>query len=289
MNCIKLLFMSVVLFYSSILAQNGNLNNDTSFEKKLDSLVKSHNFPIGIAFLDLKSGSKYLVNEDISFPTASAIKIEILSELFEQASKSNFKLTDQIEIKMRVGGSGILQYFDYTNLKLSYYNLALLMIQQSDNTATNILIDKLGMDEINNTIQRYGLTNTKLQRVMMDFEARERGLDNISTPRDKLLLLEKIYKGKIVSKESCEKMLDLLSVEKSSPLAKNINSDFKIAGKGGGIPGVRCEMGIFYFDTFDYILVVMTNELPEQELGDKVISEISTIIYDHMVNANKMN
>lgn len=287
MNCIKLLFMSVALFYSSILAHNGNWNDDTNFVKKLDSLVKSYNFPIGIAFLDLKSGLEYLINEDVIFPTASAIKIEILSELFEQASKSNFKLTDQIEIKMRVGGSGILQYFNYTNLKLSYYNLALLMIQQSDNTATNILIDKLGMDEINNTIHRYGLTNTKLQRVMMDFEARERGLDNISTPRDKLLLLKKIYKGEIVSKESCERMLELLSVEKSSPLAKNINSDFKIAGKGGGIPGVRCEMGIFYFDAFDYILVVMTNELPDQELGDKVISEISTIIYDHMLNKNK--
>ncbi|MBU2584399.1 MAG: class A beta-lactamase-related serine hydrolase, partial [Bacteroidetes bacterium] len=212
MNCIKLLFISAILFSSSILAQNGNISNESQLEKKLDSLVKSHNFPIGIAFLDLKSGSKCLINEDVSFPTASAIKIEILAELFERTAKSDFKLTDQVEIKLKVGGSGIIQFFDYTDLKLSYYNLALLMIQQSDNTATNILIDKLGMDEINNTIHRYGLTNTKLQRVMMDFEARKQGLDNISTPRDKLLLLEKIYKGEIVSKESCEKMIDLLAV-----------------------------------------------------------------------------
>jgi beta-lactamase class A len=286
MNSLRLLIILSALYSSLISAQTEMNNSEPLFENKLDSLVKYYKFPIGIAFFDLKNGFGYFNNEDVSFPTASAIKIEILVELFEQASNSRFKLTDQIDIKIKVGGGGILQYFDYKDLKLSYYNLALLMIQQSDNTATNILIEKLGMREINNSIQRYGLKNTKLQRVMMDFEARKQGRDNISTPKDKLTLLEKIYKGEILSKETCKKILELLSIPKSSTLAQNIKDGFKLAGKGGEIPEVRCEMGIFYFDNFDYILVVMTKDLPDQKLGDKVISDISTIVYNHMLSRN---
>ncbi|MBM4175663.1 MAG: serine hydrolase [Ignavibacteria bacterium] len=286
MNRMKILIILIVGLNLPITGQPDSSISYSNLVKNLDSIVRMHNFSIGIAFFDLKSNNGYFHNPDLPFPTASAIKIEILAELFNQTAKNNFKLTDQVRIGIKVDGSGILQFFDYTDLKLSYYNLALLMIQQSDNTATNILIKELGMDNINKFIIDLGLTNTKLQRIMMDFEARAKGLDNISTPRDKLTLLKKIYERNLISEESCKRMIDVLSVSKSSPLTKNIKEDFKIAGKGGGIPGVRCEMGIFYFKDFEYILVVMTKDLPQQELGDEVIGKISELVYNFMKQQN---
>lgn len=252
----------------------------------IDSLIKpvisKFSYPLGIAFLDLNSNEKFLFNEKEFFPTASAIKIEILIHLMKEYERRNLNLYENIQVKEKTSGSGLLQYFDQSDLKLSYYNLALLMIQQSDNTATNILIDKLGMENINKTIQELDLKSTKLQRKMMDLEARKHGKENISSPEDKLRLLEIIYKQQYLSDSLNSEVLKILSIPKSTPLLNDIYEEITLASKGGELDDVRCEMGIFFCKNFDYILVVMTKDLPNSKIGEVIISEISKLIYDYM-------
>ncbi len=258
----------------------------TSFSNNLDSIliaiVREFKYPVGIAFRDLSSDEKFLYNEKEIFPTASAIKIEILIHLFKEYERGNINVYENIPVNFRIGGSGILQYFNQSELNLSYYNLSVLMIQQSDNTATNILINKLGMENINNEIVKWGLKNTKLQRVMMDFEARKAGKENISTPEDKLKLLEMIYHQTLLPDSLNNEAIKILSIPKNSPLKNEIKEEFSLASKGGELDDVRCEMGIFYFKHFNYILVVMTKNLPDSNLGDELIRKVSHEVYRYM-------
>lgn len=254
----------------------------TALNKILLPVIEEFKYPAGIAFLDLNDNEKFLFNENEIFPTASAIKIEILLHLLKEYEKGKIDIYENIRINSRVGGSGILQYFDQNNLNLSYYNLALLMIQQSDNTATNILIDTLGMENINKTTSEYGLINTRLQRKMMDFEARRIGKDNISTPSDKLKLLEGIYLKSFLSDTLNNELIKILSIPKSTPLLDGINEEVTLASKGGELNDVRCDMGIFLFKNFNYILVVMTKNLPNSKIGEDFINRISNAIFSYM-------
>lgn len=251
-------------------------------EKKVNYLIQDFGHPVGIVFKDLKSNEIFPFNENEIFPTASAIKIEILIHLMKEYQNGKINIYENVPINLKVGGSGLLQYFDQNDLKLSYYNLAVLMIQQSDNTATNILIDKLGMENINRTIQLLGLTNTKLQRVMMDFEARKAGRENLSAPIDKLKLLEMIYRNEIFPDSINNEIIKILSIPKSTPLLKGIEDGITLASKGGELDDVRCEMGIFYCEKFNYILVVMTKNLPNSISGDELIAKLSQLFYDYM-------
>lgn len=254
----------------------------TALNKILLPVIEEFKYPAGIAFLDLNNNEKFLFNENEIFPTASAIKIEILLHLLKEYEKGKIDIYENIRINSRVGGSGILQYFDQNNLNLSYYNLALLMIQQSDNTATNILIDTLGMENINKTISDFGLINTRLQRKMLDFEARRIGKDNISTPSDKLKLLEGIYLKSFLSDTLNNELIKILSIPKSTPLLDGINEEVTLASKGGELSDVRCDMGIFLFKDFNYILVVMTKNLPNSKIGEDFINRISNAIFSYM-------
>ncbi len=251
-------------------------------ENEINNLVNEFGYPVGIAFKDLKSGEVFLYNEKEIFPTASAIKIEILIHLMKEYLNGKINVFENIPVNLKVGGSGLLQFFDQSNLNLSYYNLAVLMIQQSDNSATNILINRLGMDNINQTIQSLGLTQTKLQRVMMDFEARKTGRENLSSPLDKLKLLELIYRSEIFPDTINNEIIKILSIPKSTPLLNGIEDEILLASKGGELDDVRCEMGIFYCGKFDYILIVMTKNLPTSSFGDVLIAKISKLFYDYI-------
>lgn len=251
-------------------------------ENEINELIREFKYPAGIAFKDLNSGETFLYNENEIFPTASAIKIEILVHLMKEYEKGNLNIYENIPVKLKVGGSGLLQFFDQSNLNLSYYNLALLMIQQSDNTATNILIEKLGMENINHTIKSLGLEQTKLQRIMMDFEARKAGKENLSSPKDKLRLLELIYSKAIFPDSINNEVIKILSIPKITPLLSEVQDEITIASKGGELDDVRCDMGIFFCGKFDYILVVMTKDLPTSNLGEEFIKKISKTFYDYM-------
>lgn len=287
---IKTLLLFLLLIFpgstQSDIQKSINFQHFSELSTDLDSLIKpiisNFHYPIGIAFLDLNSNEKYQFNEREIFPTASAIKIEILIHLMKEHERGNLNLYENIQVKDRTGGSGLLQYFDQSDLRLSFYNLALLMIQQSDNAATNILIDKLGMENINKTIQQLGLKSTKLQRKMMDFEARKLGKENISSPEDKLKLLEIIYKQQFLSASLNNEVLKILSIPKSTPLLNDIYEELTLASKGGELDDVRCEMGIFFCKDFNYILVVMTKDLPNSKIGEDMIGKISKIVFDYM-------
>src|SRR3982074_2752707 len=145
--------------------------------------------------LDLTSGERIAHLERETFPTASTIKLTLVYELFKQAEEGKIRLDDTIRLDraVAVGGSGIL--FELGTPTLSIRDYAALMVTLSDNTATNILIDRLGIDHVAKRMQGLGLSGTKLRRHMMDTAAARRGDENVSTPDEVVRLLQAIQKS----------------------------------------------------------------------------------------------
>src|SRR5215467_3200381 len=121
---------------------------------------------LAVAILDLSTGQKYLLHADEVMPTASSIKIAILAELYRQAQQGKVKLSDSYTLQSSdiVGGSGITGVLTPGATRLTLRDVAGLMISVSDNSATNVIIDRIGMENVNTTLDSLGLTHTRLRR-----------------------------------------------------------------------------------------------------------------------------
>lgn len=259
---------------------------------KIKQIVEQADAVVGVAIKDIRTGDQILFNEEDIFPQASSIKIHILAEVYKQASEGKFSLTDskQLPKSSRVGGSGILSSLGEKTVSLSIRDYCVMMIVLSDNSATNYLIDLVGMKNVNESLQKYGALKTKLQRLMMDSQAAKEGRENISTPKDVMNILEKLYSGTMVSKQSSEDMLSILKLEKDGSLKSGIPASIAIANKGGEIEGVRTDVGIVYLENNPYIICVMTKMLLHDTEGPTIITQISreTFTYfERKVNSNQ--
>ena len=199
---IKLLFLIVTVQFS--FSQTDLLKEKMTI--KIKQIVEQADAVVGVAINDLRSGQQILINEDEIFPQASSIKIHILSEVYKQAAEEKFNLADikQLPIFARVGGSGILSSLGEKSVSLSIRDYCVMMIVLSDNSATNLLINLVGMKNVNESLQKNGATKTKLQRVMMDIQAAKEGRENISTPKDVMTILEKMFNGTLVNKQASD-------------------------------------------------------------------------------------
>lgn len=257
------------------------MNNPIPF-KKIEELVREIEGTGAVVIKDLSSGHKFDFREDEVFPIASLIKLTILWELFVRIEKGEISLSDfhVLSESDKVGGFGVLKEL-HEGLTLTIEDIAKLMIILSDNVATNILIDKLGMEAINETSQFLGLKDTKLQRKMMDADAKARGLDNYSTAVDVARILELYATSDLLSKESRNKMIDILKRQQcNNKFPRFLPEDYQLAHKTGDLPGTEHDAAIFEFSDRKVITVVLTKDLKDNEDGVKLCNDIGKLIYD---------
>jgi beta-lactamase class A len=153
---------------------------------------------LGVAILDLSSGKQSLLHADEVFPQASSIKIAVLAELYRQAQTGKLKLTDLYTVQASdlVPDSDIMGGLTPGVTRITLRDLATMMVAVSDNSATNVLIDRVGMENVNTLMDSLRLSHTRLLRKMMDLKAAGEGRENISTPAEMMTLLEDIFKAK---------------------------------------------------------------------------------------------
>ena len=147
--------------------------------KSINSYVENFNGVAGVSIKDLTNGWYYGINDELIFPTASSIKIPILLKLIESSEASKLDLLKSIEIteEMKSRGSGVIHKMNGT-INLTIENLAILMINLSDNTATNLCIDIAGQDEVNKMLEDYEFKSMRLSRKMQDYNAIKKGKEN---------------------------------------------------------------------------------------------------------------
>lgn len=232
---------------------------------------------------DVRTQETIFRNENTVFPAASLIKLFILFEFFRQIEAGKRDGNDRVLIQesQKVSGFGILKELG-SGLSVSYFDLATLMIVLSDNTATNILIDTLGMDRINAAIADLGCSHTSLQRKMMDAEAKQRGLDNATSPKDVFSLLKCLETGSLLSAGSRKKYIDILKKQQcNNKLPLLLPEGTVMAHKTGDLPGTEHDAGILYLANGPVIIVVMTKNLADNLDGVHCNNIIGKLVYDH--------
>ena len=243
---------------------------------------------VGLVVKDLETGETLAWLAERRFPAASLIKIPILVEALRQAATNPRLMEERIAIEptSRVAGFGILKELQSIEA-LTLLDLLTLMIVMSDNTATNLCIDRLGMGAVNDGIARLGLTATVLQRKMMDLAAREGGLDNFTSAGDMARLLELLATERILSPPGCRRALGILArqqVKDRLPLL--LPSDVAVAHKTGELPGIRHDVGLLRWDTHQIVVAALTQGFPAPGVGlvggegSRLIATASRIVYD---------
>ena len=161
---------------------------------------------------------------------------------------------------VRTGGSGVLHHLSDGGSALSLEDYAIYMIVYSDNTATNVLIDELGMEAINALSMSLGASNTKLQRKMIQPEESVRGNENLSTPLDAARIMERIASCDLpMSESSCARVREILEIYKGGPVRTPIPRAIPVAFKPGGITGVATVWALIDLPDRPYVLSVMSN------------------------------
>ncbi len=244
------------------------------FEKRIADISSRVDGVVGYSIMDLTSGDRMGHLERETFPTASTIKLAIVYELFKQAEEKTVRLDEMVTLDRRqaVGGSGVL--FEMGTPTLSIGDYAVLMVTLSDNTATNILIDRLGMAKIAARMQGLGLSGTKLRRHMMDTAAAKRGDENVSTPDEIVRLLQAMHEG-------MPDAIALLKKPKENRLRKGLPEGVASADKSGELEGVRVDAGIVFAKNRPYVLCVMTTFLKDEAEGERAIEAISRATYEY--------
>jgi beta-lactamase class A len=261
-------------------------------EKSILDIDRSLDGVMGVAIVDLTDGHKYLLHADDIFPQASSIKICVLAELYRQAQQGKLKLTDLYTVNAAdlVQDSDIMGGLTPGVTQITLRDLATMMVAVSDNSATNVLIDRVGMDNVNAFLAAQGLRDTRLRRKMMDLKAAAEGRENISTPNEMLNLLQALYRGQILNKEMTDDFFKVLSTHKDSWIPRDLPDDLKIADKPGALEGVRNDSGVIFVDRRPYILCVMTTYLHRERDGEEAISNISLAawrMFDRMARASE--
>ena len=244
------------------------------FETRVQEISARVDGVVGYAIVDLTTGERIGHLERETFPTASAIKLAIVYELFKQAGEGKVRLDETMTLDRRqaVGGTGVLVEMGTPTLSIRDY--AVLMVTLSDNTATNVLIDRLGMDKIAARMQGLGLAGTKLRRHMMDTAAARRGDENVSTPDELVKLLKAMNDG-------MPEAIALLKKPKENRLRKGLPEGVASADKSGELEGVRVDAGIVFAKNRPYGLCVMTTFLKDEAEGERAIEEISRVAYEY--------
>jgi beta-lactamase class A len=246
-------------------------------EKSIIDIDRNLDGVMGIAIVDLTDGHKYLLHSNDVYPQASSIKICVLAELYRQAQQGKLKLTDMYTVNAAdlVQDSDIMAGLTPGVTQITLRDLATMMVAVSDNSAANVLIDRVGMENVNAFLAAQGLRETRLKRKMMDLKAAAEGRENVSTPNEMLLLLESLYRGQILNKEMTEDFFKVLSTHKDSWIPRNLPEDLKIANKPGALEGVRNDSGVIFVDKRPYVLCVMTTYLHRERDGEEAIGNIS--------------
>jgi beta-lactamase class A len=271
-----------------------------ALDEELDRLIAEFTGELSLYAKDAATGEIIERRSDEVVPTASCIKVFILMELMRRVTAGDFALQQAIPMlpEQQVGGSGVLK--DLTaGIQLPLRDVATLMIVLSDNTATNMLIDLLGLTAINDMIRSLGLTQTTLIN-RVDFAAIDGEISRfaVSTAREFATALEQVAQGTFVSRAACDTIIDIMERQQYldllprllpfSPYARELNlpRNLRIANKTGFFPGVRCDTALLMLPHRTFIVTAFTNGsrdagfTPDNE-GAVVLGHIGRTVFDY--------
>lgn len=237
---------------------------------------------VGVAAIG-PDGERWSHNGDRKFRAASTVKIPLMVEIYRKVDRGELSLDDLHTLREgeKARGSGVMLHF-HDGIQMTINDIMYLMISISDNTATNLLIEKAGMDAVNATIGELGMTGSNLGREMKGRPAVEGELENWSTPDDYALVVQKILDGEAASAESCEAMTAMLELQQNTRRISRYlpeSDDIRWGSKTGSIKGVTNDAGFVLTPKGRAIVSVYCEGFPDQHLGEEAIGDISRAVF----------
>lgn len=266
-----------------------------TLDSKIQNAIRDFSGKVWIYAKNLDTGKDYALRADEQVRTASTIKLPIMTEVFHQVAQGKVKWTDEIVLtkEKKQGGSGILFEFS-DDTKIDLKTAVNLMIVVSDNTATNLVLDKVGADNVNDFVESLGLHQTRSMRKIggggdskasTDPRLKLFGL-GASSPRDMVKLLEMLENGQVVSREASAEMLNILKRQQfKDGIGRGLPDTIQSASKSGALDRLRSDVGIIYTRRGRIAMAITTDDMMEvsytqENPGLKMLWKLSQILQD---------
>jgi len=257
-------------------------------QASLSDVVNHYDGAVGIYIKDLQSGRTFEHNSDDAFISASLIKLPIMIATFQSIWEGQMSLSNKLALKrqLRRDGSGSLKYA-HTGVSYPMSHLIYAMMTRSDNTATAMIIDKLGYDYLNKRFREMGLQATRIHPSGMSLASRlNPSKDNYTTPREMGLLLEKLYRHQMVNDGLCDLMLEIMKgADSRSRLAEHLPAQWKFARKTGLLRRNCHDVGIVYTPQGDFVICVLTSQNKNYRRAKGFIASIGRTAYNYLGNS----
>lgn len=235
--------------------------------EKLLPLIERHQGDVAVMVRHLDSGESFEHEADEVMPTASLIKLPVMIEAYHQAHAGQIDLGKKVSLQEsdKVQGSGLLTSHFSSGLELPIRDLVRLMIAYSDNTATNLVLDQIGLPAVTKRMEVLGLKETKLHAKVFRADSslspersKRYGLGS-TTAREMMSLLEKLQRRELVSKTASDEMLaHLQACQDKTMLARLLPTGIKLAHKSGAVTAVRCDAGVMETEAGPIAICVLT-------------------------------
>jgi len=273
----------------------------TGLEEKIAPLAKAHKGKVAVAVKHLTTGEEFYLNADDVMPTASLIKLPVMVETYWQAAEGKVKLDTPLTLKKddKVQGSGILTQHFSDGATFPLKDAVRLMIVYSDNTATNMVIDQIGLKSTSERMAKLGLKETRINAKVFRPDTRidqERGKKyglGSTTAKEMVELLQMIEAGKVVSPEACRAMLDhLKACDDKEKMTRYLPAGTVVAHKTGSVNASKTDAGIIYTATGPVALCVLTDANEDQRwvpdnAAQVLIGKIAKEVFDHAGGAER--
>lgn len=266
-----------------------------SLESRLAPLAAAHHGKVAIAVKHLGSGESYFLHADEPMPTASLIKLAVMTEVYCQANEKKLRFDDMVCLQKAdmVPGSGILTQHFSPGATFPLRDAVRLMIVYSDNTATNLVLDHVGIKSVNARMEAFKLPNTKINakvfRGSTTSVAPERtkqfGLGS-TTAREMISLLELIYSGKAASQADCQEMLGhMKKCDDKDKFTRFLPPGVVVAHKTGSVNEARTDAGILYLKQGPVAICVLTAQNEDKtwkpdNAGNLLCAKVAKEVYD---------
>ena len=268
-----------------------------TLQSDIDKEISGKKGTFAVAFKDLKTGREIKINDKETYHAASTMKTPVMIEVYKQAAEGKFSLNDSIELKNEfksiVDGSTYsldsaddseFELYKHIGEKRAISALLYQMIIVSSNFATNLIIQKVGAQNVTQSMRQLGAKDIQVLRGVEDDKAFEKGLINTTNAHDLMLIFEKIAKGEAVNANASQAMISILLDQKFNEIIPALlPPGVNVAHKTGSITHVHHDSGIVILpDGRKYVLVLLSKDWDDEKLAIQTMANISLLIYKYV-------
>jgi beta-lactamase class A len=264
----------------------------SSLELELRQIIATSGAEVAVAYHPLDGRAGVLIDADKPFHAASTMKVPVMIELFRQAQAGQISLDDRLPVrnefrsivdgspfKLSEGDDSDKDVYASVGGMMTLRQLCVAMITVSSNFAANLLIEKLGVDNIRATVDRLGAGGMQVLRGVEDQKAFDRGLNNSTTARGLMVLLERLARAQAVDARADAAMIEILKRQKfNDAIPAGLPDGTSVAHKTGTITKIHHDAAIVYAPQ-PYVLVVLVRGLEDEKISAALIAALSKTVY----------